>query len=343
MQYKIEFLKEIDSDNLRDFIDKEFAEGHVLSRSKKLFDWQYKNDNGTYNFVVLKIKNTISGILGFIPTYRYDKNLITKNIIWLALWKISEKVEIAGIGLKMLVFLQNNIDHIGIAVNGIGESLPLLYRGLGYDSNEMSHYYVTNNKSNMKLISSPKNYSHPTVKKSGFDWEILDAKNIKNMIFSENKFNLSIPKTTKYFLNKYIKHPFYNYSVYLIFDEEKNNSGLISIRFDEKEDSKVLRIIDYLGDPHILKFSGCGLQKIMSDFNIEYADFWSYGISDKIMNNIGFKKVNPNKNIIVPSYYEPFVNANIRILFAFKNTIKSKKHTLIFKGDGDQDRPNLTL
>ena len=60
MQYKIEFLKEIDSDNLRDFIDKEFAEGHILSKSKKLFDWQYKNDNGTYNFVVLKVKNSIS-------------------------------------------------------------------------------------------------------------------------------------------------------------------------------------------------------------------------------------------------------------------------------------------
>ena len=93
---------------------------------------------------------------------------------------------------------------------------------------------------------------------------------------------------------------------------------MISIRFDEKEDSKVLRIIDYLGDPHILNFSGFGLQKIMSVFNIEYADFWSYGISDEIMKNIGFRKVNPNNNIIVPSYFEPFVNANIRILFAFK-------------------------
>ena len=56
----------------------------------------------------------------------------------------------------MLIFLQNNIDHIGIAVNGIGESLPLLYRALGYKSDEMSHYYVTNNKSDIKLISSPK-------------------------------------------------------------------------------------------------------------------------------------------------------------------------------------------
>ena len=47
-----------------------------------------------------KKDNYISGILGFIPSSRYDESLIQDNIIWLALWKISEKIKIQGIGLK---------------------------------------------------------------------------------------------------------------------------------------------------------------------------------------------------------------------------------------------------
>ena len=40
---------------------------------------------------------------------------------------------------------------------------------------------------------------------------------------------------------------------------------------------------------------------------------------------------------IVPNYFEPFLKQNINIDYAFK----SKSPYVIFKGDSDQDRPNL--
>ena len=152
MKYKIEFLKEIDFSKVSKFINDEWKEDHILSKSKELFDWQYLNENNTYNFIILKNKNEILGILGFIPSYRYDKNLINKNIIWLALWKISERIEIKGIGLKMLSFLQKNVAHIGIGANGINKSLPNMYRALRYQAGHLNHYYSVNKNYDPKLI-----------------------------------------------------------------------------------------------------------------------------------------------------------------------------------------------
>ena len=110
---------------------------------------------------------------------------------------------------------------------------------------------------------------------------------------------------------------------------------------DKRKNSKVLRIVDYYGDIEILNHAGYGLKNIVEDFGIEYIDFWSFGIPDRIMKNFGFKTVEFQKNVTVPNYFEPFENKNTKILFAYKNIKNLKNEFMIFKGDGDQDRPNL--
>ena len=51
MNYKIEFLKEYDLPKVRQFINKEWRRNHILAESKDLFNWQYFNKNGKYNFI----------------------------------------------------------------------------------------------------------------------------------------------------------------------------------------------------------------------------------------------------------------------------------------------------
>ncbi len=344
MEYKIEFLKEIDFSKVIKFINNEWKEGHILSKSKDLFDWQYLNENKSYNFIILKNDDEIFGILGFIPSSRYDKNLIEENIIWLALWKISEKIKIRGIGLKMISFLQNNVAHVGIAVNGINKTHPPMYRALGYQSYNLNHYYSVNKKLKPKLISSPNKYNHPSLNPKGLNWILLNENDFENF---REKFpykicsNSEIKKTPLYFLNRYLKHPYYSYKVYLIPHVNEKEVALISIRIDKRHNSKVLRIVDYYGNIEILNFAGYGLKNIAEKFCFEYIDFWTYGIPDKIMRNFGFKIVESQKNIVVPNYFEPFENKNNQILFAYKNIKNSKSKFIICKGDGDQDRPNI--
>ena len=92
----------------------------------------------------------------------------------------------------------------------------------------------------------------------------------------------------------------------------------------------------------ILNDAGKGLQNLMNQNKIEYADFFSFGIPTNIMDNLGFKIVETEKGVVVPNYFEPFVNKNSTILFAYKNLKISNEDFIICKGDGDQDRPNKT-
>tara|TARA_B100001989_G_scaffold15116_1_gene9374 strand:- start:3335 stop:4381 length:1047 start_codon:yes stop_codon:yes gene_type:complete len=344
MEYVIDFLKEVDYSKVSKFINNEWKKGHVLSKSKSLFDWQYLNENKIYNFIIAKNNNEIFGVLGFIPSNRYDKSLINENIIWLALWKISEKIKTKGVGLRMLAFLQKNVEHHGIAVNGIGQKLPPMYKALGYQSDNLNHYYSINENLKPKLISAPDNYNHPTPNTNGIEWILLNQYSIENF---EKNFsykiisNSGIKKTPNYFLNRYIKHPYYDYQVFLIPNPHQNEAALIAIRLDERENSKVMRIVDFYGDIEILNYAGYGLKKIINKLFIEYVDFWCYGIPNEIMNNFGFKIVDSKQDIIVPNYFEPFVNNNNEILFAYKNIKSFKNEFIICKGDGDQDRPNV--
>ncbi len=344
MNYQIEFLKECELSKVQSFINNEWKKSHILSTSKELFKWQYQNKNLSYNFVVAKDKGEILGILGFIPTNKYDENLNSKNVIWLALWKVTDKFKVPGLGLKMLIYLENNVKHCLIAVNGINSKIAALYKMLGYKSNNLNHYYVTNSFSELNLIKSPKSYVHPKIKNGkGHNWELIkkdETDKLKISLFNSSENELAIKKSLLFFINRYINHPFYNYFVYLIYSYNKKNAALISLRFDSKNDIKVLRIVDYYGSPKILQDSGKGLKEIMNLNNVEYTDFWSFGIQEEIMNSLGFQLVEEKKGIIVPNYFEPFIQENNQILFAYKDSTQKNKDILIFKGDGDQDRPN---
>ena len=62
--------------------------------------------------------------------------------------------------------------------------------------------------------------------------------------------------------------------------------------------------------------------------------------ADKLSGNIllvGFLKLNPIGDVIIQNYFEPFERKNIRIEFVYKANFDY----VIFKGDSDQDRPNI--
>jgi len=342
MVHKIEFLQKSDLKIVQEFIDHEWSPNHILVKSKKLFDWQYERNGDNYNFIISKRDDEIIGVLGFINTFNYDKTLSKENIIWLALWKIKDGLGIPGLGLKMLNFLQENIDHDAIAVNGINLSHPPMYKALGYLSDELSHFYTTHQNSKFKILDEFNEYEHPKCINTGNEWLELNESKMRELNQSLFKSNSYIKKSIIYFINRYLKHPFYKYYIYLIQSPNSIEKSLISLRFDNAKGSKVIRIVDYFGNPEILRNAGKGLNIIMKDNKVEYADFWSYGIDNEIMESIGFKLITKSNKIVVPNYFEPFIKSNASIQFAFKSKKnKRNQNLIIFKADGDQDRPNV--
>lgn len=329
--------KENDIQGLREFININWKKDHILYTSKELLEWQYKNIDGTYNFVLAKSnKDEILGILGFINNYRYDHNLIKQNITWLALWKVKKDRKYPALGLKMLAFLKHKFNPKFIAVIGINEIAKKIYSNLGYKIVELNHFYSTAENQEKKILD--KSYSnHPKLSKKGVLLQEFNQKNFLKLDKIDFIKNKNASKSVKYFKNKYLDHPFYKYLIYLV--NHNNCYGLISTRIDDLGFSKVLRIVDFIGEEKCLSGIGLGISSIMEKYKIEYVDFWNFGIDPKLLREAGFDV--KNNNVLVPSRFEPYENKNQKLFCAYLNQNTNSEKFNFFKADGDQDRPNI--
>ena len=77
------------------------------------------------------------------------------------------------------------------------------------------------------------------------------------------------------------------------------------------------------------------IQNLLKEYSAEYIDCYNHGISKEYFYAMGFSEV--TGDVVIPNYFEPFEKKNIDIYYASY----SRFPTVIFKGDCDQDRPNL--
>ena len=102
------------------------------------------------------------------------------------------------------------------------------------------------------------------------------------------------------------------------------------------ENSAILRVVDVLGEL-------CGncyvsMQNILHERNAEYIDFLNYGIEEDVFHTLGFRNLDFDGDLIIPNYMEPFTKCNVKINLAYKAKYDGY---VAFKGDSDQDRPNI--
>ena len=240
----------------------------------------------------------------------------------------------------MLKRLERYNPDLGIAVLGINKSLPPIFRALNYCSSIMEHYYIVNPKvkefciieiENNKLIPNPIISKNKITYRQVFKKELL----LNKYKYSSNNFTCF--KSSSFFINKYFNHPIYKYKLFHLEDNAKNYA-LIVTRTINIKNTNVVRVIDFEGNESLISYIGEFLLYLLKEENAEYIDFMQYGIKRNYFLNCGFNLLNYKQKNIIPNYFEPFVKENIPLLFSY-NISKNNK-IRIFKGDGDQDRPN---
>ena len=63
-----------------------------------------------------------------------------------------------------------------------------------------------------------------------------------------------------------------------------------------------------------------------------------FGLSESEERILGMAVLDPQGEVVIPNYFEPFLQENIVITAAVRNP--SDERYVIFKGDSDQDRPS---
>ena len=322
------------------FIEDHWQKGHVLATSSVLMDWQHGAADDAYDYLVARDSEKILGVLGYIATRRFDPSQIAANVIWLALWKIEKDAGVAGLGLRMLDSLGKLETHAALAVNGINLAHPPMYKALRYEVGELRQYFVTCPRRMQTLVTAPADYSWPVPLGDGALWEEMMEEDLLNLSPAVLSTTGSVHKTATYFLNRFLRHPIYQYRVYLL-TSSNGEQALVASRVAEWQKARVVRLVDFSGEPTAFRSSGRGLARVMEECGAEYADFWSYGMDESFIRPTGMVPVEPSGSVVVPNYFEPFIAKNGRILCAVKRANGSALPTMIFRADGDQDRPNL--
>ena len=348
-QYEIGICPSNSINELKSFINSHWSKENIFLKSNELLDWQHLNKNtNDYNFVIARNNNSneIDCILGFIPTKQFDGHL-SRLDLWLAIWKVKENLDLPGLGIKLIRFLETEFRPNSISSIGINAEVLPAYKMFKFDKiGILKHYYMINeskNEHNLIKINNEKiSSSNLKVnnKKSFFlcDKDQLIDLDIKGQL---SFWDSQIPiKSIEYIINRYCKHPIYKYSVYIISERDKYK-GLFISRICKHENYRALRIVDFIGPSHSLEGTYHLFQSLIKKCGAEYLDCYNIGIQSNDFFSAGFSLRDKSSDIIIPNYFEPFERKNVDLTYAYKIYGKSNTEKFrFFKGDCDQDRPN---
>ncbi|MEG2931116.1 MAG: hypothetical protein RR825_04955 [Ruthenibacterium sp.] len=97
--------------------------------------------------------------------------------------------------------------------------------------------------------------------------------------------------------------------------------------------------MDYVGAPERFASLGAALDELMRIADAEYADCYCYGIPAPVFACAGFTERAADDANILPNYLTPPLYENTEYYFFTSDA----DHFTMFKADGDQDRPNITV
>lgn len=329
----IRFANKNDIEGIMEFIDLYWKKGHILASDRSFFEYEHVFGENVSYVVSLDDNGCMNGILGYIPYGKTARDVMT------VMWKVNHTAH-ASLGLELFQFLRDNGDVRIMASPGSNPKLKGLYRYLGYQFNTMTHWYRLNKLDAYKIADVQDFY----IPKTKGEVDYIQIHNWADMVakfaFDMYDKNSKPYKESWYIQKRYFNHPKYKYEIFVagykndILDKNERYPLALVFRVQRCNGTNALRLIDCIGDFSLLSSISNLLDDALRKYDAEYVDLYEAGLPDLWMTDAGFKKVSGSGNII-PNYFSPFVRENIDIYY-----FSSDSEIVLFKGDGDQDRPS---
>ncbi|MBT8450556.1 MAG: hypothetical protein KJO40_01190 [Deltaproteobacteria bacterium] len=344
--YQVRVAHQSERDRIARFLDGHWRKDHIFVTCPELLDWQHLDSRrGRYNFVlgVHEESQQIHGILGFIPLAQFDPALRIESFCWMAIWKIRDAARGHKLGRRLLSYLNDTLKPAALCTVAASSMTLPMYQAMGYQTGRLNHHFILHpGKSNFHLVVNAGSNAtrgrvepsqHPRTLEAVTEDEI--RKDLSHC-FADQK---AIPgKSPTYLIHRYLRHPIYRYRPYAI-REKGRTLGLLVTRTCSHEESRAIRIVDFIGPSEALWGLRGQWESILREQDAEYADFYSAGIDERDLVSSGFTSRHGEDGIVIPNYFEPFMRKNVEIDFMISVPIGTPFR--IVKGDSDQDRPNM--
>lgn len=335
--FDFRLAEEADIDGIMRFIRENWDPGHILGNDKEFFEYHYGNaDRGINVFLMLDKKQEIAGIIGFVRYSRdAEKKYITASVI-----KVKNGLPMPLCGVELMKRFYET--HSPFAELGCGANpktiLPLYEKVFKYHTGRMDQFYYRNPDIRDYRIITVLNPDAEDAQKNHREisqYELRRLEDIEDTGFDlERKYDC-LPFKEKGFIKKrYFCHPVFRYVAY----EIKNGGeceGLIFTRKINHNGGSIILIVDFLGKIESFGHIRDALRDVLRGEHAECLSLLVGRFPHEILERSGFRMLaQGQKDVIIPTYFEPFVNGNIDNYY-----ISSEKEVIIFKATGDQDNP----
>ena len=290
----------------------------------------FRSDKLDY-VIALDADKNIQGMLGFIS---YDNN--GERDIATSMWKANQGT--GFLGIKLLMFTQKNEPHRTLFSPGINvRTSGRIYNRMGITLGKMNQWYRLH-KQSQYVVARIVDGNIPEILQH--EKACLIRYNKIEDLLADFNFDLYVLKKTvpykslEYLKRRYFNHPSYNYLIYGVKADGKETSAVIVIKIQECDELRVLRFIDCIGDLSAIMYISTCLDNLLEKTNSEYIDMYEKGLDEKMLKFAGWTKLDETENII-PNYFTPYEQRNVEIHYC-----TTDDNIVLFKGDGDQDRPN---
>lgn len=322
-----------DTDRVMLFLKKHWGENHIMANHKELMCYEHAW-NGEFTFVIAEDSKTkaIYGVCGYIP-YSAEK----PRDMGVGIWKVIPNPHFL-LGMELLKYVQEQTGCRMLADCGVNPKTKRHRKLIGHMNGRLNHYYRLNPE--VKTFSiAVVNERNIAAKRTDRTYKLAELKCMEQFReqFDVSQYKELFPyKDNDYIEHRYYRHIKYCYRVMGI--ENGNHIDAAVIGRDAcANGKKAFRIVDFLGNEASLAGTFDAWQSFMAAHDYEYVDFYEYGLNPDHLADAGFILRKEDDANIIPNYFEPFEQRNIEI------HISSNIHGTfrMFKGDGDQDRPNI--
>lgn len=306
---------------ITDFLDTHWGSRHPLIHCTDFFEHYYM-PRGQLQFALAFSENELCAVAGYILA-----NERKAPDIWVSIW--CAKKGYNGAGLELMAALPKLTGARVMACNNIRPKTIAFYTFLGYTADRLPHYYRLGDTDTFQVAKIAQAERLPV--SPGKPLEPLPTEEALRAVLQPNE-TLSPHKDLWYLTRRYYHFPRQSYDVWHL------DGRILVTRTVDVEGRRVLRVVDYIGPAEDFPLLGFGIDLLMKEQNIEYADCYCAGISAEQMAQAGWSERKEDCPNIIPNYLTPPLYENTEYYYFTSNS----EHFMMFKADGDQDRPNIT-
>ena len=332
-RYEFRLATLADVDAIMAFYGREWSSSHLLATDRDYFCYQHAmGDRVNFMLAIERASGDIHAAEGFI---QYSRRLCDIGAV---MWKVGQLCRTPLLGVELVRRLKQATAcrvYLGPGANP-KTSVPLHSRALGHHVGRLDHFYMLSDRRHFDIARIVRRPGHvaPSGDARVRMRPVSEFTEIARTFDFDRWFSRKPFKDAWYVERRYFDNPIYRYRVFALQDAAMT-SALLVTRETEANGARVLRIVDVIGDVRLVGGVGDDLSALLEREGFEYADFYCKGIDRDRLAAAGFACRDGNDPNVIPNYFEPFVQSNVDIWYSL-----SDDDAVLFKADGDQDRPN---